>query len=66
MIALLRTLRPQQWVKNVFVGAPLVFAAESTQTSIGPLGPVRVALTLAAASGIMAMIGRPALPLQLQ
>jgi 4-hydroxybenzoate polyprenyltransferase len=25
-VALVRTLRPQQWVKNVFVAAPLVFA----------------------------------------
>ena len=24
--ALIRTIRPQQWVKNVFVAAPLVFA----------------------------------------
>jgi decaprenyl-phosphate phosphoribosyltransferase len=26
--ALVRTIRPRQWVKNVFVGAPLVFARE--------------------------------------
>jgi decaprenyl-phosphate phosphoribosyltransferase len=26
VIALLRTIRPQQWVKNVFVAAPLVFS----------------------------------------
>src|SRR6185295_20134816 len=45
---------------------PLVFAAESTQTSIGPLGPTSVAEALLAASGIMAMIGRPAGAVQLQ
>jgi 4-hydroxybenzoate polyprenyltransferase len=28
MRALVRTIRPRQWVKNVFVGAPLVFARE--------------------------------------
>ena len=26
MFALLRTIRPHQWVKNVFVAAPLVFS----------------------------------------
>src|SRR5215813_11836805 len=26
MRALVRTMRPRQWVKNVFVGAPLVFS----------------------------------------
>jgi 4-hydroxybenzoate polyprenyltransferase len=26
VVALVRTMRPHQWVKNVFVGAPLVFA----------------------------------------
>ena len=33
MIALFRTLRPQQWVKNVFVGAPLVFSRHLTDCS---------------------------------
>ena len=30
MLALVRTLRPRQWVKNVFVGAPIVFARDLT------------------------------------
>ncbi len=30
---LIRTVRPQQWVKNVFVAAPLVFARDLTDTS---------------------------------
>ncbi len=30
-LGLLRTLRPQQWVKNVFVAAPLVFAQHLTE-----------------------------------
>ena len=33
MLALVRTLRPQQWVKNVFVAAPLVFARHLTDRS---------------------------------
>lgn len=33
MPALVRTLRPQQWVKNVFVAAPLVFARHLTEPS---------------------------------
>lgn len=33
MLGLVRTLRPQQWVKNVFVGAPLVFARHLTDRS---------------------------------
>src|SRR4029078_10937563 len=45
---------------------PLVFAAESTHVSIGPPGPTRVADAPLAASGIIAMIGRPAAPVQLQ
>ena len=39
--------------------SPDVFAALSTQTSMLPLGPVRVALALVAASGSMAISGRP-------
>jgi decaprenyl-phosphate phosphoribosyltransferase len=31
--ALVRTLRPRQWVKNVFVGAPLVFARHLTDAA---------------------------------
>ena len=31
--ALLKTLRPHQWVKNVFVAAPLVFARHLTDTA---------------------------------
>ena len=31
MFALLRTLRPHQWVKNVFVAAPIVFAQKLTE-----------------------------------
>jgi decaprenyl-phosphate phosphoribosyltransferase len=31
-LALIRSLRPQQWVKNVFVAAPLVFARHLTDT----------------------------------
>ena len=27
-VALVRTMRPRQWVKNVFVGAPLVFSRQ--------------------------------------
>ena len=30
--ALLRTVRPHQWVKNIFVAAPLVFARHLTET----------------------------------
>jgi len=30
LLALLRTLRPRQWMKNVFVGAPIVFARDLT------------------------------------
>ena len=33
MVALIRTLRPQQWVKNVFVAAPLVFSRNLEHTS---------------------------------
>jgi 4-hydroxybenzoate polyprenyltransferase len=33
MFALLRTLRPHQWVKNVFVAAPIVFAQRLTDSS---------------------------------
>jgi decaprenyl-phosphate phosphoribosyltransferase len=33
LLALVRTLRPQQWVKNVFVAAPLVFARHLTDRS---------------------------------
>jgi decaprenyl-phosphate phosphoribosyltransferase len=32
-VALLRTIRPQQWVKNVFVAAPLVFSRHLTDPS---------------------------------
>ena len=32
-LGLLRTLRPKQWVKNVFVAAPLVFAQHLTETA---------------------------------
>jgi decaprenyl-phosphate phosphoribosyltransferase len=31
MTAFLTTLRPQQWIKNIFVGAPLVFARHLTE-----------------------------------
>lgn len=31
LLALLRTLRPRQWVKNIFVVAPLVFSLRLTQ-----------------------------------
>jgi hypothetical protein len=45
---------------RICCATPLVFCAVSTQASIGPFGPTNVALALFAASGIMAMIGRPA------
>ncbi len=41
---------------------PVVLAADSTQTSIGPFGPVNDAVGAVAVSGIMAMIGSPAEP----
>lgn len=33
-VALLKTVRPHQWVKNVFVAAPLVFAKELTDRGL--------------------------------
>lgn len=42
--ALVRTLRPRQWVKNLFVGAPLVFARHLTD----PAYLVRAALAMLA------------------
>ncbi|NOY93174.1 MAG: UbiA prenyltransferase family protein [Deltaproteobacteria bacterium] len=44
---LLRTMRPHQWVKNLFVLAPLIFAKE-----LGTLGP---ALRTAAAFGLFCL-----------
>jgi decaprenyl-phosphate phosphoribosyltransferase len=44
MIALLKTLRPHQWVKNVFVAAPLVFAQRLTD----PDAVLRCAIAVAA------------------
>ncbi len=43
-VALIRTLRPQQWVKNIFVAVPLVFA----QRLADPAYVVRTALALLA------------------
>ena len=42
--ALIRTLRPRQWVKNVFVAAPLVFAQRLTDAD----AVLRCALAVAA------------------
>jgi decaprenyl-phosphate phosphoribosyltransferase len=42
--ALVRTLRPRQWVKNVFVAAPLVFARQLDE----PSHAIRAALAVAA------------------
>jgi decaprenyl-phosphate phosphoribosyltransferase len=42
--ALVRTIRPRQWVKNVFVGAPLVFARELSN----PIALSRTALAVLA------------------
>lgn len=43
-VALIRSLRPQQWIKNVFVAAPLVFAQKLTE----PAYVVRSALAVLA------------------
>ena len=43
MIALLRTMRPQQWVKNVFVAAALVFSKHLTDSAY----TIRTALAFA-------------------
>lgn len=48
--ALIRTIRPRQWVKNVFVGAPLVFSRELS--SLPALGRAAIAvLAFCALSG---------------
>ena len=44
MTAFLATLRPQQWIKNIFVAAPLVFARDLTQ----PAYVIRSALAVLA------------------
>src|SRR3954470_3735473 len=51
---------------RICCATPVVFAADSTQTSMGPEGPTSVADAPLAASGIIAMIGRPTAPVQLQ
>jgi 4-hydroxybenzoate polyprenyltransferase len=44
VLPLLKTLRPQQWVKNVFVAAPLVFAQKLTDSD----AVLRAAIAVAA------------------
>ena len=46
LLGLLRTMRPHQWVKNLFVVAPLFFAREVFDAS-------RVQLTLAASNRVL-------------
>ena len=48
--ALLRTLRPHQWVKNLFVAAPLVFAKKLTSPSTA-LAALAAVLAFCALSG---------------
>ena len=53
VVAMVRAMRPHQWVKNLFVLAPLVFASADKTASQSPLGDLVVTVLYAMGAALL-------------